>query len=198
MKEKSSSPLFNTNNDDNEDCAINNQDVNNKHTSDQQNGTSNGQILHSINIGASNATNNAAHNQINTTANNSFNRAIGSRQSSPTDEVNNIGNPNSLSQLHSTQAVNEKVNSVNHAKVQTSVVKNNITKENSDSGSIENQPEAASSAPTQQINIDTSNFPVQVSLLQTLSGIENKNATYFITFCDNNIQYFFLTQWNHF
>ena len=168
MKEKSSSPLFNTNNDDNEDCAINNQDVNNKHNSDQKNGTSNGQILHSINVGASNSTNNAAHNQINTTANNSFNRAIGSRQSSPTDEVNNIGNSNSLSQLHSTQAVNENVNSVNHAKVQTSVVKNNITKENSDSGSIENQPEAASSAPTQQINIDTSNFPVQVSILQKL------------------------------
>ena len=45
MKEKSNSPLFNANNEDNEDRAINNKEVNNKHSNENKNAP-NGQILH--------------------------------------------------------------------------------------------------------------------------------------------------------
>ena len=133
--------------------------MNNKHSNENKN-TSNGQILHSI-VVSNNS--NVSHNQI-SAASATFNRAIGSRQSSPTDEVNNLG---SAIQLHSSSGVSEKINSVNLPNVQNSVVQNSVTKEASlipvtGPGASENQQGSASSAPTQQINIDTSGFPGQV------------------------------------
>jgi len=161
MKEKSNSPLFNANNEDNEDRAINNKEVNNKHSNENKNAP-NGQILHPINVTSQN--NNVSHNQISAATNNTFNRTIGSRQSSPTNEVNNVG-----VQLHSSQGVNsDKISSVNISNVQTSGgVSNSGTNESSlisTAGSvpIENQQGSVTSASTQQINIDTSGFPGQV------------------------------------
>ena len=118
-------------------------------------------MLHPINVASKN--NNVSHNQISAASNNTFNRTIGSRQSSPTDEVNNVG-----IQLHSTQGVNDKINSVNNvSNVQNSAVQNSVTKESSlisSSGPVpsENQHVSTLSVPTHQINIDTSGFPGQV------------------------------------
>ena len=159
MKEKSSSPLFNANNEDNEDRAINSQEVINKHSNENKN-ASNGQMLHPINV--TSQSNNVSHNQISAAANNTFNRTIGSRQSSPTNEAG--------VHLHSTQSVNsEKINNVNISNVQNSggCVSNSVTNEsslNSTAGSIPSdiQQGSAASAQTQQINIDTSGFPGQV------------------------------------
>lgn len=162
MKEKSNSPLFNANNEDNEDRAINSQEVINKHSNENKN-ASNGQILHPINV--TSQSNNVSHNQISAAANNNFNRTIGSRQSSPTNEVNNGG-----VQFHSTPGVNsDKISSVNISNVQNSgCVSNSVTNETSlistaASMPPESQQGSATSASTQQINIDTSGFPGQVS-----------------------------------
>ena len=161
INEKSNSPLFNTNNDDNEDRAINQEVMNNKHSNTENNkNTSNGQMLHSM-VASNNS--NVSHNQI-SAASATFNRTIGSRQSSPTDEVNNLGN---TIQLHSSSGVSEKINSVNLPTVQNSGVQNSVTKEASlipatGPGASESQQASVTSAPTQQINIDTSGFPGQV------------------------------------
>ena len=164
IKEKSNSPLFKTNiEDNNEERAINNQEMNHKHANDTKNAT-NGQILHPSSITSN--TNNISHsNQISAAGSNNiqFNKTIGSRQSSPTDEVNNVG---SAFQLHTTGS--EKMNSVNISNVQNSVVPNSVTKESplipsAGQGSSEKQQSSVPSAPTQQINIDTSGFNGQVN-----------------------------------
>ena len=169
--ENSNSPLFPTpTKDDNDDCSTINQEVNNKHSNDNKN-TSNRQMLHSI---ASASNNNVTHNQISSASNVTFNRTIGSRQSSPTnDEVNNLNNTIQLS---------EKLNSVNLSNVQNSSVQTSVTKEASlipATGQVasENQQPSASSAPTQQINIDTSSFPGQVDITfdRTILYLDTEN-----------------------
>ena len=161
MKEKSKSPLFNASNGDNEDRAMKNQEVHNKHSNENKN-ASNGQILHSISVTSQN--NSVNHNQISAASTNSFTRTIGSRQSSPTNDSNIAG-----AQLHSTQCVNsDKTNSVNISNVQHSgSVPNSITNDSSlisSAGSVapENQQGPVTPATTQQINIDTSGLSSQV------------------------------------
>lgn len=165
-KEKSSSPLFNSTTDDNEDRAINNPDGSTFSLNDGKNAT-NGQILRSHNnMVTTKPTNGSSHNQLSAASNNNtFNRTIGSRQSSPTDDVNDIG-------VHQPQKpnVNEnKLNSVsNLSNMQNIAVQNNVTKESSlisvsGAGSSDNQQVPTGAAPTQQINIDTGAFPGQVN-----------------------------------
>ena len=165
-KEKSNSPLFNTTADDTEDRAINNPDGNALILSDGKNAT-NGQLLRPLNnMAANKTTNGSSHNQLSAASNNNtFNRTIGSRQSSPTDDVNNIG-----MHQHQKVSVNEnKLNSVsNLSNVQNIAVQNNVPKESSlisvtGAGTSENQQVPSGSAPTQQINIDTGTFPGQVN-----------------------------------
>ena len=158
-KEKSSSPLFNPTSNDSEDG-------NAVLLNDGKNAT-NGQILRPLNSVATNKTSNgSSHNQLSAASNNNnFNRTIGSRQSSPTDDVNDIG-------IHQIQkgSVNEnKINAINNlSNVQNSIsVKNNVTKEQgfipaSVTVVSENQQLASASSHTQQINIDTGAFPGQV------------------------------------
>ena len=138
---------------------MNHSDGNNILLHDGQNGT-NGQILHPINNVTSNKTNNvSSQNQLSAASNNNtFNRTIGSRQSSPTDEVNNIG----MHQLQKGGVNENKLNNVsNHSNVQNISVQNNVTKESSLISATgtnvvpDNQQVSSTSAPTQQINIDT-------------------------------------------
>ena len=147
-----------------------NEGVKNKHSSNNdKNPPSNGQIpLHSI-VSAAASTNNKPHEQ-NLAPSATFNRTIGSRQSSPTDDVTNAGS--TIKQL---AGVSEKINSVNLSGVQGSVVQNNSAlKENASSALLSatgqgqsgngQQPSISSVAPSQQINIDTGGFPGQVGV----------------------------------
>ena len=142
--------------------------VKNKHSSNNdKNPSSNGQIpIHSM-VSAAASTNNKPHDP-NLAPSGTFNRTIGSRQSSPTDDVTNGGS--TMKQL---TGVSEKINSVNLSSVQGSVVQNNSAlKENASSALLSatgqgqsgngQQPSISSVAPSQQINIDTSGFPGQV------------------------------------
>ena len=160
MTEKSNSPLFGTSNDDNiEDRAIN-EGVPNQHSNDTKNNATNGQLMHP-NVGATAA---SIHEQNNIPPVATFNRTIGSRQSSPTDEVaNNV--------LHAGGGGGgvEKLNSVAHSSVQNNAVQQiNISKESvSSSGLLPNAAghSVSAPAPSQQINIDTSSFAGQVRIL---------------------------------
>ena len=147
---------------------MNNPDGNNILLNDGKNGT-NGQILHPINNVTSNKTNNiSSHNQLSAASNNNtFNRTIGSRQSSPTDEVNNIG----VHQLQKGGVNDNKLNNIsNLSNVQNISVQNSVTKESSLISATgtnvvpDNQQVSSAAAPTQQINIDTGAFPGQVKL----------------------------------